>query len=153
METAAKWGLGIGAGVATLLLYVTRNVAKAATFQPTPSPAPAPSPEPLTAGALAQKGDTVEVPVSYLYARGVPFDPNRGRQLQPNQHLDTVFVEVTEAVPYPHAPGEDLRGVTTGFTFSGPSSSGSSSIPERIPTPLFSRGAVQSLIRNGQRVA
>lgn len=156
MDTTAKWGLGLGAVAGALLLYVTRSSAAPTPAAPSPHPGadpPIPRPEPLTPGQLAQKDDVVEVPVSYLYARGVPFDANRTRQLQPNEHLDTVFIQVTESVPYPHAPGEDLRGVTTGFTFSGPSGGGSSSIPERISTPLFSRGAVQSLIRNGQRIA
>lgn len=145
MHTAVKIGLGVlGLGFAYVLLAPTKVALAASTPQPQPQP---PGPPQLTPGEIAQKGDEVEVPVSYLYPRAVPFDPNRTFPLQANEHIDTIILQLTNVV------GTEVMGVTTGFTFSGPSRSSSSSIPDRIPTPLFSRGAILSVVRNGVRIA
>ena len=104
-------------------------------------------PTPIPAGAAAQVGDLVIVPMQ-------PQDPNLPNVvvspgvIPVGAFPDELIVRVDQASPL------ELQGLRVGFRYHGAATGEMMLQPENHrPTPNFSRTLVREVIRNGTRVA
>lgn len=141
----AAWiPIALAAGVVGLL-YSTRSKAALA-----PNGAPSPVQPDILAGLKA--GDSVTVPVSYIYPRGLPIDISKYRPggFGPNDQIDSVIISLRDTTTY---PGGDVKGRLNGFNWATRNAQGQyvvtggvADISEEIYTPFFSRGAITNVV-------